>query len=556
MKKIIYTLGLVLPILWQCSDFIDVTPENNTTYTNYFNSEKDAEALLTELQIQTSTVFSTPWNSDIGDQVHEYFYGWAVHNMLDEFACYYSWQPFAKLIYQANLILDNAHRFNIGEEKLKPYLLQAYFTKGMAYFRMAQIWGEAPIFPNSTTFEKVPKSTISTLLDEAEKNALKAFELPNYEDMIAQTSYKRMKQYGSKGAVVALLAHLYAWRAGIEGKQEFWQKAEEYCTMLIEGKVGSYSLAKDPEEVCSQVMLGNSQESIWEIYGNASEEMIYAWTSVQVGFPVITTGYYYPGCFNTPCLTRDSVRNMYPLGDLRRNAYYFATDADYIYLNQTTEGVVAGTEPIGKPVLVYDLNKIAEEGDWLGTVAFSESYLYKFRYPYYIFDEWSQQPLYKGLNQNKVIYRLADIYLLRAECRARQGKANAAKDLNMIRDRAYGNLANGTVVDLSKAQKYRFPSAKDIENGLAGNLQLAIFREREKELIYEGNRYYDIVRNGMCFMRGEDSYDYIRKEISPAYAKLTDQDIEDGAMYSRINSTCFKNNDLIRQNRFWNRRVQ
>ena len=112
------------------------------------------------------------------------------------------------------------------------------------------------------------------------------------------------------------------------------------------------------------------------------------------------------------------------------------------------------------------------------------------------------------------------------------------------------------IIDQSKAQEYNFPSADDKKHGLTGNIQLAIFREREKELIYEGHRYYDIARNGMCFIRGEDSYDYIRKEISPAYERLTDQDIKDGALYSRIDEICFKNNDLIRQNKYWNRRIQ
>lgn len=555
MKRILYTLGLLLPMLWQCSDFIDVRPENSTTYTNYFNSEKDAEALLTQLQISTNTVFLQAWNAGIGDQVDEFYYNWGIHNMLDDYSCYYSWQSFADLVYQANLIIDNAHRFKIGKEKLEPYLLQAYFARGMAYFRMAQVWGEAPIFPNSVTFDKVPKASISDLLDEAERNALKAMDLPNYEDLVAQSSYKRMKQYGSKGAVVALLAHLNAWRAGVEGQDECWKKAEDYCTMLIDGKVGAYSLANNPEEVCSKVMVGDSQESIWEIYSNASEEESYAWISWEVGFPIITTGYYYPGNYSTPCLSREVVREMFPKGDLRRDAYYFATDADYIYLNQTVEGVVPSTEPKGTPTMVYDLDQIVKDNaDWTG--GFSESYFIKFRKPYYLFNKWIQQPEYKGLSQNKVIYRLADIYLLRAECRARQGKANAADDLNTIRDRAYGNLVNGTVVDFSKAQEYRFPSAKDARDGIAGNIQLAIFREREKELIYEGTRYYDIVRNGMCFIHGKDSYDYIRKEISPAYAKLTNRDIEDGAMYSRIDKMCFKNNDLIRQNRFWNRKVQ
>lgn len=546
---------MLLPCCWQCADFIDVQPENSPTYTNYFKTEKDAEALLAALQIQVNNVCSQSWNSTIADPVHEYFYDWAVPNMLGEFSCYNNWQSFADLVYQANIILDNADRFSLPEEILEPYILQAHFAKGVAYFYMARVFGEAPIFPNSTTFEKVPQSSISEILDEAEKNMLEAMKLPIYEELVANSSYKRMKQYGNKGAATAFLAHIYAWRAGVEGKTEYWQEAEKYCSMIIEGKVGTFSLAKDPEEVCTLVMKGDNNESIWELYGDATESTSYAWNSNYVGFPVLTTGNAYPGSFSIPCMARERVRAMYPQGDLRRNSFFWATDADFIYLNYVNDQVVPGLEPTEDVIQRFDLNDIAQNSTMVPQ-PFSESYFYKFRNPFYTMDEWIMQPQYFGLNQNKVVFRLAGIYLLRAECRARQNKPNAVEDLNIIRARAYGNLENGVIVDPSRTQEYSFPSAEDIKNGLAGNIQLAIFKEREKELIYEGHRFYDIVRNGMCFIRGEDSYDYIRKEISPAYAKLTDQDIKDGALYSRLDDICFKNNDLIRQNKFWNRKVQ
>jgi len=101
---------------------------------------------------------------------------------------------------------------------------------------------------------------------------------------------------------------------------------------------------------------------------------------------------------------------------------------------------------------------------------------------------------------------------------------------------------------------HAFPNSDDVEKGLSGNIQLAIFREREKELLAEYHRYFDIMRNGWCFLRGDDTHDYIRMEISEAYGKLTDRDIQDGALYLMLGADCFSNNDLIRQNKYWNRR--
>lgn len=537
-----YTLLLciVSTCYWQCTDFVDIRPENSTTYTNYYRTQADAEALLSGLEFYIHDLVNNAWLEGVGYKVDKDLY-FNVPNNLSEYTISYSWNAFYNVIYQADLILDNAHRFELTEEEIKPYLLQAYFAKGIAYFWLARIFGEVPITEGSTNFNKYPQSPISDVLDEAEKWALLAMDLPVYTEMVSSAGGVRMKQFGSKGATTALLAHLYAWRAGVEGKSEYWAEAEKYCSMIINGEVGSYTLAANPEEVCVNVLHRDSDESIWEIYNNIEELERYRYDNVFVGFPVLTSSWYSPtDDAIQPCLYKTTVREMYAKEDLRRDAYFWATDADSIYLKvvdgQTIADVVRGDDRI---IMAYN-NK-----------AIQRAYFYKYRYPYYSIDNASVEPTFKGLNQNKVVWRLADIYLLRAECRARQDKPEAVDDLNKIRSRAYGDLDVN-----AKTEMYAFPCADDVAKGLAGNIQLAIFREREKELLLEGHRYYDIVRNGWCFLRGEDSYDYIRNEISEYYAKLTDQDIKDGALYCKVGDSCFTDNDLIRQNRYWNRRAQ
>ena len=513
-----------------CSDFIDVRPENSTTYTNYFRTQDDAEALLTSLMSKIRNLYSIRDLENIGSVVDDDM-GY-IPKRLEPYSLMLDWSFEMDVVYQANLILDNAHRFEMTEEELRPYLLQAYFAKGIAYLYLAMKFGEAPIIKESTTFEKLPQSSLTEVLDEAEKCALKAMELLDYETLTQTTTEKRTKQHGSKGAAAALLAHLYAWRAGVEGKSECWAQAEEYCRLIIEGEVGNYQLATDPEGVCVNVMRGNSEEGIWEICYDAGTDGL-VMDELFVGFPVITTSDFTPENVYRPFIYKSTVNNMYSGGDKRKEAYFWATNVDSIYLKYVDGETVAAVERGNDSVIVaYDNQEILN------------AWFFKFRYPYYTYYDWSPEPNFMGMNQNRVVWRLAEIYLLRAECRARQGKANAVDDLNVIRRRAYGD------------DSHAFPCAEDVEKGLAGNIQLAIFREREKELLHEGHRYFDIVRNGWCYLRGEDTYDYIRNEISEAYAKLTDQDIKDGAMYYALASICFENNDLIRQNKYWNRRMQ
>ncbi|WP_293714246.1 RagB/SusD family nutrient uptake outer membrane protein, partial [uncultured Parabacteroides sp.] len=77
-----------------------------------------------------------------------------------------------------------------------------------------------------------------------------------------------------------------------------------------------------------------------------------------------------------------------------------------------------------------------------------------------------------------------------------------------------------------------------------GDLRYAIFKEREKELLLEGQRYYDIIRN-----------DYVRTELRGNFRTVTNQDLKDGALFLMIGSGAFNRNPLLRQNAYWHRRL-
>jgi hypothetical protein len=84
-----------------------------------------------------------------------------------------------------------------------------------------------------------------------------------------------------------------------------------------------------------------------------------------------------------------------------------------------------------------------------------------------------------GPFDNIPVFRLAEMYLIRAEARAQKNNVNgensAQSDLNIIRARAGTSLAP--------------PSTR-------GDLLLAIERERQVELAFEGHRWYDLKRTG------------------------------------------------------------
>lgn len=509
-----------------CTGVIDVQPENATTFTNYFKAKKDAEALLVTMHATLRECFF----SDIYGPHH--MSGAIVDkskanqvtnarrlNPSEHMSP--KWTYYYETINSADVIIDNIHRFPFSAEEMEPYRLQACFAKGLMYFMLAQRWGEVPITRGSTNFDKLGKSPVSAVLAEAEKWALQALDLQKYEDLRDGDGNPRTtKQYGSKGAAAALLAHLYAWRASIEGEDKCWGEAEKYCSMIINNEVGTYQLAKDPEELCMKVFARNSEESIWEVYKSVEERIDgkFYFSEGFLGFPARLDSWGgNPSKELDVTINKATVRIKYDKEDRRRDAFFFGTDSDSLFVYASGDEYYPTTERIS-----------GEEPYRKYKNTYAQAFPYKFRNAYYTQNKSQQEPQFRGFNMCKVHWRLADIILLRAECRARQGNSAAIEDLNWVRERAYGDKLHG----------YQ-PSE--------GDLRLAIFREREKELIFEDHRYYDVVRNG---------WDYVRRELPEAYTLLTDQDILDGALYYGTDVDAFKNNDLMRQNKYWNQFVQ
>ena len=90
-------------------------------------------------------------------------------------------------------------------------------------------------------------------------------------------------------------------------------------------------------------------------------------------------------------------------------------------------------------------------------------------------------------NDDVIIVRLAEMYLIRAEARGMQDDyAGAAEDLNTIQRRAYGD-------DITVAQTYDYAAA-DVNSD--ETLLDAVLYQRGIELAQEGHRWHDLNRTG------------------------------------------------------------
>lgn len=520
MKKIVFLI-LFLP-LFSCDDWLDVESEMDVTYRNYFKSEKDLERILVSIFMYEKHVCAKAAVQTFGytglqiDKPNTTVSGFQELNptfFLDKSDV--TWKNHYKAINLANMLRENRFRFeNISSERADFWIAQADFVKALMYFRLAQDWGEAPIAPGSEDPTVQPKSPIDSVLAEAIRSAEAAKRgLPTYDRLTdADGRLITSRQYASLGTVHTLLANIYAWMGGLHGKEEYWRKAEAEASLVIDGKVGVYGLEDNIASLVKNTFgkERGTKEVIFAIEVNDVDDKWYYCSSLEMRYPGLCLVNYPYGVTDPrtiasarslPRITVSAVKALYEVADDRRKEFWYKLGETLLIENE---------DP--------DTGEKYEE-EYVSSYAF----INKWRD-----DTYSKNPdITQGgsrliaMDGNRVVWRLADLILLRAECRAQLGMPDAVADLNRVRERA-------------GLRKYSGSTEKN-------RLLKEIFHERERELFGEGQRYYDIVRNG-----------YFREELKGNYRTLTDEDVKNGALYLPVYmENAEKKNPFMKQNTYW-----
>ena len=520
MRKIFIYL-LLLP-LFSCDDFLTVESENDVTYVNYFKTESDVEAVIinmmaNEIRGWGTKILANISLQDIAALPCDDFYNEKERNL--ESSVFMnpnrmdSWGGLYSIIGNADMLIDNAYRFEgITQERKEFWLAQANFMKALSYFEIACKWGDAPIPPSSTAKDPIVKSPAKAVLEKAIECAEEALVLPTYDKLVnSKGSELTSKQYASIGTVKTLLANIYAWMGGLYGENAYWEKAEQYASDVIDWKCGFYKLEPDVASLLTKT-LGR---------GRVSDETIFAIEVTEKDFNYARHSlmwYLYPGI----------ALNTYPYFDSRPDQVENIGSMTARISVETVNEMFPEEEDVRRDSFWYNLGKVSywkitgwdDEGKPVDSVEIVSDYAFFYKWHDVIrtTDVLNEGEI-ENVEGNRVIWRLADLKLLRAECRARLKMSTAVDDLNDVRKRA-------------GLSEYTGSSDSEV-------LRREIFAERDRELFGEGQRYFDIVRNG-----------YLDK-LSVAYQMLKKEDITRGALYLPVNEKAFNNNELMTQNIYW-----
>lgn len=361
-----------------------------------------------------------------------------------------TWKDLYKVVLNANIIIDRVD----GNEAILPdvqteVIAETRFLRGLAYWHITSLWGDAPYYTENIGIDEIKilgRTDEETIIDGA------LADLQFAEDNLPSIIPDNERGRASKWAAAIVMAKIYM-------KRQNWQAGLSKCLEIIDQS--PHNLLPNYADVFNPSNEYNA-EIIWsldfakDIRGQFEE-----------GVPSIAgNGNWRPSMYN-PRL-RDE-----PANTDERDALSAALTARGEAFNGT-----------GLQIASKDFEESFPTNDLRRPLNVMDNYLgFDLAFPY--------MPKNMNLNletsprfnhsDNRIVFRLADVYLMAAECENElNGPGNAYQYIHAVRERAYTTQAEWELVGLTQQQ-----------------FRETIYDERKWELAGEANRKYDLVRWGI-----------------------------------------------------------
>ncbi|HTE34004.1 MAG TPA: RagB/SusD family nutrient uptake outer membrane protein [Chryseolinea sp.] len=239
MKKIYFIAAALLILTTKCGDdFLVRAPLNQITEENFWLTAEDAtlavNAIYDALQTDLGYRLGGLMLGDVaGDDMTCFDVEWFVPH--DNFTVdatnkqiLRAWRAWWAGIARANAVLDRVPAIAMDETLQQRLLNEAKFLRGVCYFNIVTIWGDAPLILHELEQAEiltVSRQPQSELWAQIEKDFLEAEALP--------LSHPTELGRATKGAAKAFLSRTYLY-------QEKYQQAADKAKEVID--LGIYAL--------------------------------------------------------------------------------------------------------------------------------------------------------------------------------------------------------------------------------------------------------------------------------------------------------------------------
>lgn len=487
--------GASAGLLSSCSDFLDITPLNKVVLENFWTQKSEVNAVLMgcyeSLESEESIIRMGVWGEMRSENILQ---GASIGNEYNEILnenilptnSLTKWNVMYQTINRCNTVCHYAPMVqkkdpNYTVNELNANIAEASFIRDLCYFYLIRTFRDVPLSFEPTIDDtkefQIPATPMNAALDSLIKDleSVKDYAVKRYVDdskmsnaQAASQAYENSSRV-TRVAIYALLADLNLWRGN-------YDETIKYCDLIIDFKKNQYKekIAQigdltDMQEFAGIPLIleapagsvtcgnayneifgtGNSFESIFELYFRNNQQV---------------KNKYVNEFFGKDRLGSISGLSRYCKDAATGNSDLFTKNDCRVYAtSQKSNSRYAITKYVNSSVSMDIKNVTDEKSLKLTTSRGNAEYA------------------------NWIIYRLTDVMLMKAEACILKGEAEyetAFTLINAVNKRAH-NYTTSAAKDTLVFDEYRTSQEK---------MEQLLLDERNRELMFEGKRWYDLVR--------------------------------------------------------------
>lgn len=519
MKKIIYSIFLlVTTILYTSCDALDLAPEDYYGSGSFWTKKAHVDGFVIGMHSQLRGKYSMFYilgemrggtqRTGSSSQNTSLDYEKVRLNLIDkdDTGGVSDWAGFYNPIMEINHFIQKVStgcEF-LSDDDRNYYLAQAHGLRSMYYFLLYKTYGGVPLVTEVELLNgkvSADKFYIARNTPQEVMNFLK-------EDINKSEAYfnaatggdKITRNMWSKYATLMLKAEIYMWASKVSITDYTASGREDLVVAqtALKGIEGKFELQKDFSKIFSTANR-NSGEVIFTLHFEDKEATNWGGAFLYQESVFINQVYGRTGGL----ITKDTL-NLQGTGGVFRHEYKEAFWKSFDVTDTRRDATF----------LEYYVDKehtkfgcVMKKG--LGSINSTNNRIY---------------------DADIIIYRYADYLLMRAE--VENGLGNPCADyINAVRERAYGE-------NYSKAT-YGYT-----DNGNFAENELTILQERDKEFVWEGKRWFDVIRLQDA---NHQSLAFSKESGYPADKPLLDKATESYKLLWPVDVNTLTTNDLLKQ---------
>lgn len=482
-----------------CGDFLEIEPQDKVVLEKFWKEKADVDNVLLGCYsaMQSANVLDRimVWGEFRSDNIEagtnlsdDYSLKKVVNEAIEEDNAYTTWDGIYDVINRCNIVLHYAPEVAAKDPAytdamLKNTQFEAKALRALCYFYLIRTFKNVPYTTEATIDDNqkfdLPATPFNEVLDKLIADLEGIKDLSNgaikaYPSTQALYKTGRMTQQ----AVYAMLCEMYLW------KQDY-QKCIDYGQLVVDAKKEEQTNKYPGRVLDADGRLGGyplelSRPTGYQYFGY-NYQKIFGMTNADASDATSDENIFELVFWQSESmLQNNSVDRLYASGTKYNSVrglvapakslvydknvstnVFKQTDGRYYQSIREVTGAGTSTYRIGKYVLTSMLLNVT------GTDV--SPYLYSSQI--------------NGHNHaNWIVYRLSDVMLLMAEAYAEQN--NLTKSFELVKAVNNRSMCEATVASLTQ------PLTQDAMRKL-------VLEERRRELLFEGKRWYDLVRRSM-----------------------------------------------------------